>query len=143
MAELFDCDMGYLLGDYAERHRVTADICSETGLTEKAVDTILQYKNRNPDYIKSLIFLLESDNFEAVLCSIGEYFESLQLLKGLEEIKAKRIESANSIEEYKPDIKLLEQISKEISNSEIKEYQLSTRLGYVVQEIRRKAYENG
>lgn len=143
MAELFDCDIGYLLGDYAEHHRVTADICAETGLSEKAVDVILQYKKQNPDYIKSLNFLLESDNFEAVLCSIGEYSESLQLLKGLEEIKAKRIESVNATGKYKPDMKLLDRISKELNNSDLKEYQLSTRLGYIVQEIRRKVFGNG
>lgn len=140
MAELFDCDIGYLLGDYAERHRVTADICAETGLTEKAVDVILQYKKQDPYYIKSLNFLLESDNFEAVLDLIYEYSEALQLLKGLEEVKAKHI---NSTEEYKPNISLLNQISKEIANSELKEYQLSTRLGYIVQEIKRKVYSNG
>lgn len=143
MAELFDCDMGYLLGDYAEHHRVTADICTETGLTEKAVDVILQYKNQNPEYIKSLNFLLESDNFESVLSSICEYSETLHLLKGLEMIKAKRIGSANSTREYKPDINLLDRISKELDNSDLKEYQLSTRLGHIVQEIRRKVYGNG
>ena len=34
MADLFDCDMGYLLGDYEERHYIAADICGKTKLSE-------------------------------------------------------------------------------------------------------------
>ena len=41
MADLFDCDMGYLLGDYEERHYIAADICGKTKLSESAINNLL------------------------------------------------------------------------------------------------------
>lgn len=40
MAELFNCDIGYLLGDYDERDRETADIKEVTGLSEIAIERL-------------------------------------------------------------------------------------------------------
>ncbi len=48
MAELFDCDIGYLLGDYDERKRDLADASAVTGLTGDAVERlqqIMQYEH--------------------------------------------------------------------------------------------------
>ena len=44
MAEVFSCDIGYLLGDYNERTRDCADVCKITGLSEKAVNSLEKYK---------------------------------------------------------------------------------------------------
>lgn len=44
MCEMFDCDMGYLLGEYDERHRVAAEVCDATGLDEVAVQRLLTLK---------------------------------------------------------------------------------------------------
>lgn len=40
MCAIFDCEMGYLLGEHEEKTRVATDICKETGLTENAVQII-------------------------------------------------------------------------------------------------------
>ena len=40
MSELFSCDIGYLLGDYEEKHRSTADVSKQTGLSGNAVEKI-------------------------------------------------------------------------------------------------------
>lgn len=40
MAEVFKCDIGYLLCDYDEINRDTADICTVTGFTSAAAQTI-------------------------------------------------------------------------------------------------------
>lgn len=40
MAEIFQCDIGYLLCDYDERHRDTADIKKATGLSEFAIERL-------------------------------------------------------------------------------------------------------
>ena len=40
MCDLFDCDMGYLLGEYEEKHRVAAEVCDATGLSETAVQRL-------------------------------------------------------------------------------------------------------
>jgi transcriptional regulator with XRE-family HTH domain len=44
MCDVFDCDFGYLIADYDEKRRETADICSATNLSEKAVDTLREMK---------------------------------------------------------------------------------------------------
>mgnify|MGYP004455315939 CR=1 FL=1 len=47
MCDKFDCDLGYLLGEYEEKTRVNADICKETGLDEEAIiflKKMLSYK---------------------------------------------------------------------------------------------------
>lgn len=36
LCNLFNCDMGYLLCEYDEHHRVTAEVCAKTGLAESA-----------------------------------------------------------------------------------------------------------
>ena len=41
MCDMFDCDMGYLLGEYEQRHRVAAEVCDMTGLGEVAVQRLL------------------------------------------------------------------------------------------------------
>lgn len=45
MAELFDCDIGYLIADYNERRRISTDICLATGLSEIAVNSLMQFKD--------------------------------------------------------------------------------------------------
>ena len=40
MADLFDCDIGYLLCDFDERKRNYADVCQLTGLSENAVEAL-------------------------------------------------------------------------------------------------------
>lgn len=40
LCELFGCDIGYLIGDYECRTRITTDIRDETGLSELAVDNL-------------------------------------------------------------------------------------------------------
>ena len=41
MCDMFDCDMGYLLGEYEQRHRVAAEVCDATKLSSPAVDTLM------------------------------------------------------------------------------------------------------
>jgi len=40
MCRVFKCDVGYLLGEYEERTRTIADICSLTELSEEAVEVL-------------------------------------------------------------------------------------------------------
>lgn len=138
MAELFDCDIGYLLGDYDEHRRLTADVCKETDLSEQAVSRIISYKTENPEYTQSLNFLLESDNFEEVLRYIHAFAESLQQLSGLRAIKSKQIHKPSEVREYKPNPALLGRIRTAVEDTDLCEYKLSTRMGFVIQEMRRK-----
>ena len=45
MAELFDCDIGYMLGDYDERTRDCTDVCKVTGLSAEAVEMLQSINN--------------------------------------------------------------------------------------------------
>lgn len=40
MCEIFECDLGHLLGEYEEKTRIAADIHSETGLSESAIQKL-------------------------------------------------------------------------------------------------------
>lgn len=40
LCEVLDCDSGFLFGEYPQRHRITADVCETTGLSETAVGNL-------------------------------------------------------------------------------------------------------
>lgn len=42
LCKIFECDPGYLLGEYSCRRRPITDICEETGLSETLVSTLLR-----------------------------------------------------------------------------------------------------
>lgn len=69
MADLFHCDIGYLLGDYNEHTRISADIARETGLSEQAIKTILMLRRDNQmDWgLDTLNILLETQDFMVLL----------------------------------------------------------------------------
>lgn len=46
MCEVFQCDFGYLIGDYAERDYPTHKICEATGLSKKAVNILEKKQER-------------------------------------------------------------------------------------------------
>lgn len=60
MAEVFQCDIGYLLGDYDERTRTLADIVEETWLSEKAVQNVLYMKECDFNALAALSVFLET-----------------------------------------------------------------------------------
>lgn len=39
-SDIFDCEVGYLLGEHEEKTRVATDICKEIGLSEEAVSSL-------------------------------------------------------------------------------------------------------
>ena len=45
MSRIFNCDCGYLLGDYDEHTRDSMDICKATGLSEESVNTLCNLKS--------------------------------------------------------------------------------------------------
>lgn len=75
MSKIFGCDIAYLLCDYNERIRDACDICSATGLTEKALRNIMTLKRYNDtDWVMDVInALLESDDFLPLAISMTEY----------------------------------------------------------------------
>lgn len=77
MAEVFQCDIGYLLGDYEERTRNAADIVRKMGLSTLAAENMDEIKNCSggDDFwtiiIDYLSFLLENCNTVLIPVAIG------------------------------------------------------------------------
>ena len=69
LCELLDCDIDYLLGNIDVPRHETADIMASTGLSEKAVDTVLTLRRNNQiDWgLDTLNFMLQSQNIEDFL----------------------------------------------------------------------------
>ena len=139
MCQLLDCDIEYLLGKIPVPKHETADMMQVTGLSEKAVSRLLLYKSQYSDNVDSLNFLLESDNLEDALCYMHEYSEALYYVKQLRESREKQIAAVStSGEAYKPNSELLNAISAGTEKADLCEYNLSTRFGFIVQELKRK-----
>lgn len=73
MADLFQCDIGYLLGDYDEHTRTSADIVEETGLSEAAVDLIVKIATVNRNLSKAFSSFITSAGFMDFLILILQY----------------------------------------------------------------------
>lgn len=61
MAEVFQCDIGYLLGDYDTRRHKNADICETTGLSESSVEFLRRKKEWESTTEAKVIDLLLAD----------------------------------------------------------------------------------
>lgn len=137
----FDCDMDYLFNNIAHRTHDNAFISKTLGLSESAIDFLRGTKQQYPDYIDSLNFLLESTNFENALYHIYEYADSLRQVNTLRQYKADQLAKLNSIDEYQPNLYLLEEISNRQDKVNLSEYMLSKQFGYIIDELARKVRE--
>ena len=62
LCELFNCELGYLLGEHEGRTRVATDIHEKTGLSFRAIDELERIRANNPWFaIQALNALLEED----------------------------------------------------------------------------------
>lgn len=50
MCELFNCELGYLLGEYDTKTRIAADIHAETGLSESSISVLREINSINYDF---------------------------------------------------------------------------------------------
>mgnify|MGYP000136342223 CR=1 FL=1 len=82
LCEIFECDIGYLLGEYPTKKRDTADVQKVTGLSEKSIETLKRLKNssymdksiiNNLYALKAIDFLLSHKLGLSILRYIGEY----------------------------------------------------------------------
>lgn len=66
---IFNCELGYLLGEYEERTRTVTDICYETGLSPAAVQTLraLHADNTHTAYCDVISAVLESSSLNTAL----------------------------------------------------------------------------
>lgn len=137
LASIFECDLSYLLCDYDKKRKDVWDICCMTGLSEKAISRVLIYKEQYPGYVDSLNFLLESDNFDDVLYRIYDYSDALRRLDSLQKLRNRQIISFATSKDYTPNLALLDEIRVRTDAVDLCEYNLSTRFGYIIQELKR------
>lgn len=75
LCSALNCDIGYLFGEYQEKTRISADIVSEFGLTEKTVSvlkTVRKY-SQTDWLIDAFNLLVSSENFIDLLLYIVKY----------------------------------------------------------------------
>ncbi len=64
MAQMFECDCGYLLGDYDERTHNALEMCRETGLSEVSIENLCFLNKWGLSETARVIDFLLSDNRE-------------------------------------------------------------------------------
>lgn len=85
VCEIFNCDMGYLLGEYNEKTRELHEISAITGLSETAIKKLQVFKseNRKTAHSDLLSILIENDNAEYFLAMIEKRISYHAKKKGL------------------------------------------------------------
>lgn len=146
MAEIFECDIGYLLGDYDEKSHVTRDIKVQTGLSEEAIIALqnMNLKQIATTVLSSLLVQPEVDQWlfqiyriagETSACqnlreaSIAERFKmenkrlTTQAEQALESVAVPELESAE-LQEFKRHNKIVEGVISDLCSTDenVKEY---------------------
>lgn len=71
MCEIFKCEAGYLLGEFPLPTRGKADIQEATGLSQKAIDKILEMKQENPNIFPYLDQIISHDEFYMLVMGLA------------------------------------------------------------------------
>lgn len=138
MAELFKCDIGYLVGDYPEKTRDVSDICSLTGLSEPAANALIDENDGyRDDRLKALNFLLTSTNFKNALHELVQFKEAEKEAAILENARLRSISKVEDISEYHPNLSFLDLIFAQRQEATLCEYNLSKHFTFVIEELKR------
>ena len=73
LSQLFDCEAGYLLGEFDCKKRAVADIQAEIGLSEQAISNLQTLKMSGPEFTGILDRILSSNFLIPFLNSISSY----------------------------------------------------------------------
>ena len=69
ICKVLECDVGYLFAEYKEKSRISSDLCSVTGLSEKAVNKLIDLPNSDKESVDQIFidYLLCSDDLPQLL----------------------------------------------------------------------------
>ena len=97
MCELFNCDLGYLTGEYDCKTRIATDICKETGLSVEAVEELHSVKERFEKHSNHLdvSFPIKIELVNYLILNINEIVESIDLLHLLQNNRKRLKEQYN------------------------------------------------
>ena len=141
LSKIFGVSTDYILG-LSDYKRSEYKMISElTLLNEKAVEALVpSVEDVDHDrVIDALNVLLPSLNFRNMLEDILEYFKKEKLLFQLHKNREKQI--AKTLEEYKPNLPLLDLIESMTHKKEISELHAQRNFNYIFSELQRKAEE--
>lgn len=102
MCEIFNCEIGYLVGDYDTPQKETTDIHNRTGLSEKAIYSIISDTKAHP-FIETINTILTLPQGILFLNLLTEYIGSYENTSKEDAIKM--IEIQNSLSEIKKECK--------------------------------------
>lgn len=147
LCEVFQCDFGFLVGDYPEKRRVTADVCTQTGLSEHAAEKLMKYKNDKvlyPGCAEAMSSLLESRSGDEVLRKLFKFKTLIPRLAELLEIEAEAYRTSRLSEgewdNYPNDFSIAHDNRVEFeAKVDLLEYKLDTQFRYLLEELREKA----
>ncbi len=132
--EFFDCDMGYLLCEYDEKHHIIADMKKETGLEADVIDIIRNMKN---SFLKMSILndLLKDDYFLAIinlLHMVDYHYEKCSELEKIEANIQSDYKNAETLEEKEKLQKRYDRYTSEhtLHNSKAHEYCYSLTVAF-------------
>lgn len=80
VCEILGCDIGYIVGEYDYSTKETAEICKETGLSEKAIEKIFKWKRSGfGDFSMDLISeMIEDDELLPEILRAGYDIEEIR-----------------------------------------------------------------
>ena len=73
LCEIFECELGYLLCEYDCKTREATDIQEVTGLSEKAINSLVEMKNKKFGVIETVSQVIEHDKGKEVFSAIHRY----------------------------------------------------------------------
>lgn len=75
LCEIFECELGYLLGEYDCKTRTATDITAATGLSEKAVNKLIQTnRSERSEIMGTLRLMIEHEDFLNLLSAVHVHF---------------------------------------------------------------------
>lgn len=137
MADLFGCDIGYLLGDYAEHNYVAADICGKTGLSESAVENLVQMHtaSNGDDYLtdicRYLSFLLERNLLVQPVIDASKCVDAALAIRHYQNDVLPSLETSSEVNEY-----LLQFKVDKINSDDIEKLYQTTKITDEIKKLR-------
>ena len=123
ICNVLECDTGYLFAEYPEKSRVSSDLCSVTGLSERAVVALKELRNGIPVKLMFIDYLLRSEDLPTLLEIVADSalaYKALQKAKALkrESLITEELAEAELSEyrAFKTIVEIIKQFSQEVAN---------------------------
>lgn len=97
IANILDCEVGYLVGEFDCRKREVADIQEEIGLSEKAIENLRALNVASSEYMQIISSLIEDETFIPLINVINLYINENTVSKN---VISHLIDSITNIKNY-------------------------------------------